>query len=112
MKYYCNLYMSAALEAEKEEIIYKLEHDKFQLNKYLIVPAQNDREQLEFYNASLLLQKIYKKETLFVVGIADGFEGALELVEQITREVYDETKTTDIRAYIQDRQREYEERNA
>lgn len=111
MKYYCHLYISDTLAEKKEEILDKLEHDKFQFNKYLIVFAQNPKEQLEFYQTSLLLQKIYKKEELFIVGIADGFEGALELIEQITQEVYEHTKGADIRSYLQDRQKEFEEKS-
>ena len=34
MKYYHNLYLSDELKEKKKGIIYKLEHDKIQLNKY------------------------------------------------------------------------------
>lgn len=40
MKYYHNLYLSDELKEKKEGIIYKLEHDKIQLNKYVIVLAE------------------------------------------------------------------------
>lgn len=110
MKYYHRLYVSDGLREKKEEIIYKLEHDKFQLHKYVIVLAQSEKNHLEFYDAALLLQKIYKKETLFVVGIADGYDEALLLVKQITQEVYDKTKGADIRTYLRKQQREFEKR--
>ena len=41
MKYYHNLYLSDGLKEKNEGIIYKLEHDKIQLNKYVIVLAEN-----------------------------------------------------------------------
>lgn len=110
MRYYHNLYLSDGLAEKKEDIIYKLEHNKFQLNKYVIVLAQNEKNHLEFYNAALLLQRVFGKKNLFVIGIADGEEEALLLVEKITREVYDKTKGADIRAYLLERQRESEEK--
>ena len=83
MKYYHNLYLSDELKEKKEGIIYKLEHDKIQLNKYVIVLAENANNNLEFYDTALLLQRGWKKRRLLVVGIADGFEEALYLVEKI-----------------------------
>ena len=41
-----------------------------------------------------------------MVGITKGYEEALELVEQITKEVYNETKGADIRSYILNKEQE------
>ena len=62
MKYYHNLYLSDELKEKKEGIIYKLEHDKIQLNKYVIVLAENANNNLEFYDTALLLQRGWKSE--------------------------------------------------
>lgn len=110
MKYYHRLYMSERLMQKKQEIIYKLEHDEFQLHKYVIVLSSSPQNQLELYHVSLLLQNVFRKEQLFVVGIADGFEEALFLVEKITQEVYDETQGADIRTYLLRKQKEFEEK--
>ena len=40
------------------------------------------------------------------MGIAKDHEDALELVEKIVEEVYNETKGTDVRSYILDREQE------
>ena len=40
----------------------------------------------------LLLQPDYPHEDFFVVGIAKGYEDAVELVEQIVQEVYNRDK--------------------
>ena len=109
MKYYHNLYVSDGLKERKEDIIYKLEHDEVQLNKYVLVLGENENNNLEFYDAALLLQRYLKKKDLLVVGIADGFEEALYLVEKITQEVYDLTKDVKIRAYLLERQKKFEE---
>lgn len=111
MKYYHELYMSEELIQKKAEIIEKLEKDKWQMQKYLIVLAKNEKNHLEYFHSVLLLQQSICKDDLFIVGIANGEPGAMELVEKITQEVYDETGGTDIRNYILQKQKEFEEGN-
>ncbi len=111
MKYYHALYMSRKMISKKAEIIERLETDKWQMQTYLIVLARNQKNHLEYFHSVLLLQKTISKEDLFVVGIANGELGAMELVEKITQDVYDKTKTTDIRGYILQKQKEFEEGN-
>lgn len=111
MKYYHALYMSEELVSKKAEILNKFENDKWQMEKYLIVLAKNENNHLEFFNSVLLIQKSIVKDHLFVIGIANGELGAMELIEKITQEVYDETGGTDIRNYILQKQKEFEERN-
>ena len=111
MKYYHALYMSEELIQKKAEIIEKLEKDKWQMEKFLIVLSKNKNNHLEYFHSVLLLQKAISKDDLFVIGIANGELGAMEIVEKITQEVYDETKGTDIRGFILQKQKEYEERN-
>ena len=109
MKYYYNLYWSAEFEKNKDEIINKLESNTVQLNKYLVVLSDNPRNHLEYFDSVLLQQEILGRRELFVIGIAAGHYGAMEIVESITQEVYTETGEADIRGYLLERQREFEE---
>ena len=109
MKYYHNLYLSEGFHDKKEIIIEKLERRQIQLNKYLVVLTKSDANHLEFIDSVLLKQNVFPQEELFLIGIADGYDGALEMVEKITQEVYDRTKGTDIRSYLLETQSEYEE---
>ncbi len=109
MKYYHNLYLSEGFHGKKDIIIEKLERRQIQLNKYLVVLTKSDSNHLEFFDSVLLKQNVFQQEELFLIGIADGYYGALEMVEKITQEVYDKTKGTDIRSYLLKTQREYEE---
>ena len=68
--------------------------------------AQDEKNQLEIHRYILLLQPVFRREELLVVGISKDYEGALELVEEITQEVYNKTKSADIRSYILDREQE------
>ena len=108
MKCYYALYLDKNSSLKKQEILKKLDKDEWQLEKYLIVLSKNEKNHLEIFNSVLLLQKAIDKDDLFLVGIAGGYQEALELIEQITQNVYDETKGTDIRNYIIKKQQEYE----
>lgn len=111
MKYYYALYMDEHVKENKEKIIKNMEKDKWQLEKYLVALTKNEANHLEIFNSVLLVQKAMLKDDLFIVGIASGYTESLELVEKITQEVYDETSGVDIRNYILQKQREYEEGN-
>lgn len=106
MRYYKHLYLMKGLEKKKEKIIRKLEENKFQMNIYIITLAQNEENHLEIYDSILLLQPSFPHEDFFVVGIVKGYEDALDLVEEITQEVYNETKGADIRSYILKKEQE------
>ena len=104
MRYYRYLYLSEGLKKKKDRIIAKLEKKKFQMDIYLITLSCNN--QLEIWNSVLFLQPSFPQTDHFVVGITKGYEEALELVEQITKEVYNETKGADIRSYILNKEQE------
>ena len=106
MRYYRYLYLSEGLKKKKDRIIAKLEKKKFQMDIYLITLSCNGNSQLEIWNSVLFLQPSFPQTDHFVVGITKGYEEALELVEQITKEVYNETKGADIRSYILNKEQE------
>ena len=110
MKYYFNLYWSEEIVGKEKEILNKLGHEKVLLNKYLITMTENDANHLEFFDSVLLKQKLIKRDDLFIIGIAEGYSGALEVVERITQDVYDATKGTDIRHFLLTTQKDFEER--
>ena len=79
---------------------------KFEI--YLITLSKNEKNHLEIYNSALLLQNSMEDKELLVVGIGRGYGDAVELVEMIIKEVYDNTKGTDIRDYILKKQQLFE----
>lgn len=84
MKYYSNLYVSEGLEKKKDKVIARLERRKIQPDLHVILLPECDHNQLEIVNAMYLLQPGYPREGRMVVGIAKGFEEAVELVEEIS----------------------------
>ncbi len=50
--------------------------------------APDEKNQLEIHRYLLLFLPVFHNDEFFVVGISKDYEGALELVEEITQEVY------------------------
>ena len=108
MKLYHDFYVCEHQQKNKKEWIQKLQSCSLFPNVYLITLAGGKQNQLEFFSSILLQQQIIRESDLFVVGLADGYEEALELTEMITQEIYRETGTLEIRQTIEKRQREYD----
>ena len=92
--------VTEGLEKEKEKIIRKLESGKLQPSVHVITLAISEKNQLEIYPTLQFKQPAFPEQDLFVVGITKGYEEAVELVEQIVQEVYEQTGGCDIRSYI------------
>ncbi|GFI43438.1 MAG: hypothetical protein HFG82_07445 [Dorea sp.] len=105
MRYYKHLYLAEGLK-KKEKIIRKLEEKKLQINIHVITLARNEKNQLEIYNSMVFLQPDFPYDDFLVVGLAKGYEDAVEIVEEIAQEVYNKTKGADIRSYILEREQE------
>lgn len=100
MRYYKYLYIQEDLEKKKDKIIRKLNKKKLQPNLHVITLASNPENHLDIISGKFLFQRSFSQEDLFVVGIVKSHDDALDYVESIIREVYDETGGTDIRSYI------------
>ena len=106
MRYYKHLYLTEGLEKKKEKIIRKLEAGKLQPSVHVITLAISEKNQLEIYPTLQFKQPAFPEQDLFVVGITKGYEEAVELVEEISREVYDATGDLELRDYIQAKEQE------
>lgn len=106
MRYYKHLYWSEGLTKKKEKIIQKMDAGKLLPGIFLVTLAPGEQNQLEIHRYVLLLQPVLRREDIFVVGISGDYDEALELVEEITQEVYNKTKGADIRSYILKREQE------
>ena len=105
MRYYKHLYLTEGLEKKKEKIIYVGVVSTWVCVTnlfpwFLFQKTVSERNQLEIYPTIQFKQPAFPEQELFVVGITKGYDEAVELVEQIVQEVYDQTGTCDIRSYI------------
>ena len=100
MKYYKYLYTDQSVCKKKDKIIKKLEDKKITVGYKLIAISNSNRTHLEIIDPLLFLQPDYPEFDQLIVGIAKGYDSALEIVETIFQQVYNETGGTDIRSYI------------
>lgn len=105
LEFYRELYVSSSLKKREKKIIESLKKKKFGSDLYLIVLAQGKQNPLEFFSVLLLKQRIFEDAPLFVIGLADGYSGALKLTEEIVQDVYQKTKDVRLREFILNNQK-------
>lgn len=98
MRFYKKLYISPSLQKKKRQIVWRLKMGKAVPFVYVITLAeQNDL--MNIYQGLILKQPYYRKNPPFVLGIADSYSAALELVQQILMDIHDKTGNYDIRSF-------------
>ena len=86
MRWYEDLYVGYNLLDKKRQVIRKIKNGKPQLNKYVITLPQNDYDTLEIYPSNILNQKWYRDSDMVVVGITEGMEEAMDMIQKIERQ--------------------------
>lgn len=112
IRFYCDLYISDGWEKKQLKLMKKLMQNKLQPSVYVITLAQGRQNHLEFFSSVLLKQHLFEHSDLFIVGLANGYDDAIYMIEQITQQVFDETKTADIRGFLETRQAEFDQKIA
>ena len=87
-----------------------MQKNKLQPSVYVITLSQGKQNHLEYYSSLLLKQHILDNASLFIVGIANGYDGALSLIERIAEEAYEKTGEVNLRKFLLDRQEEFEKK--
>lgn len=101
LKWYKNLYVGDTAKKKIDRIIWKVNHGAGMLDVYLITLPMSEHNQLEIISSSQLLQKPLRRLCPMIVGVACGYGEALDIVFQMTQEVYAATNTANIRAYLE-----------
>ena len=100
MIWYEDLYVGNSIIHKKNKIIWKIRHNAGQLNIYVIALASNDKNLLDIIPAQELLQKGYPRQQLYIVGLAKGYDEAVEVAVSIINEVYQKTGAFAVRKYL------------
>ncbi|OYO51279.1 hypothetical protein C8E03_10137 [Lachnotalea glycerini] len=100
MIWYRNLYVGETARKRKHEIVWKVKHKAGMLGVYLISLSSNQENLLDIIDSSMLIQPYYEKEDIFIVGIACGYDEALELTTRIIETLYKKTGDFKIRQYL------------
>lgn len=104
MKWCRDIYVSDSVADKKRKILHNLKHNKLQINVCVITLPVAPGGIMEIYPAYVLLQQIYKKQDICVIGIAADMQEAYGLAEKIVMDCYDKTGTFDIEKFINERQ--------
>lgn len=102
--WYRKLYVGENADRHIRKIKWKLRHGVGTLRVYLLTMPSNSRNSLDIINAAYLQQPYYKRQQMKVIGIAMSYEEALQVLQQIVTEVYQETHQMDIKGYIESKQ--------
>ena len=100
MRWYEDLYVGYNLLDKKRQVIRKIKNGKPQLNKYVITLPQNDYDTLEIYPSNILNQKWYQDSDIVVVGITEGMEEAMDMIQLIIMDCLNDTGEVKVKKYI------------
>lgn len=102
LNWYKGLYVGNNAKKKKKKLIRRISQGAGVIDVYLITLAANCRDQLDVFSANELLQKIRRKNCPVIVGLACGYWEALELVETMVRQTYQETGTGNVRKWLEE----------
>lgn len=101
LTYHTNIYCNAGMKNKKlDKIKKKLESGFLLSSYYLIALSRNPIDQLEVYDGRQLVQSYYKKNPPYVVGIAESYDDAIELVQVIVKECLDKRGDCNLKEYL------------
>ena len=101
LKFAQNLYLGEGIAPEKlDKLKKRLNRKPLLVNVYLITPARNPAYQLDIFDARQLEQPHYKDAEFLVLGMASGYEDALQLIERITGECLKARGDCNLREYL------------
>lgn len=104
MKFFQNMYVSEAVASCTDELILKIKQNIITPNIYVIAFASNPSNLLDIIPTKDLLQPMYPKKELEIIGLAKGKKDAFALVEHIVGETFTQTGTTNVRDYLTGKQ--------
>lgn len=91
MKWYKDLYMGELAAKRKRKIINRIKHGKVQIGVYVLALPLNDDNILDIYPSYILNQKYYRNIAINIVGIACGYEEAMEVLQRMVIDCYTST---------------------
>ena len=100
LKFSDRVFLGKSLESDPSGVIKKLKKDKLVTGAYILSPAENGIDPIEYFDSKQLKQPYYKGRELLVLGLAGSEEEAIELVSEIY-EASVEYGHESIRSYIE-----------
>jgi len=98
MKFHRELYVGNSI-GNVRKVKWKLKHGAGQLRVFVIALAPGSDE-LEIYHCAFLQQKYYRRNPPCIVGIAGGYEEAVELLQEMIADIYEKTGGYRLKEYF------------
>ena len=98
MEWYDELYVGESIRQKEKKV-------RWQINIYVITLASNPQNLLDIIPSHELLQKGYPKKGLYVIGLAKGYDEAVDVAVSIIDEVFHETGAFEVAAYLKAKSR-------
>lgn len=111
MIWYEDLYVGESIVHKTKKIKWKIRHNAGTIDIYVISLASNEENLLDIIPSRELLQRGYPRRKMFVVGLAKGYEEALEVASSIVEEVYRQTGGFRVREYLREKGRQKGQRD-
>ena len=108
MIWYDKLYVGESMIHKTNKVKWKIRHNAGQIKIYIITLPSNRENLLDIIPSYELLQKGYPKKGLYIVGLAKGYDEAVELAGTIVAEVYRHTGAFAVTDYLLQKRRERE----
>ncbi|MEY8352045.1 hypothetical protein AALB39_01685 [Lachnospiraceae bacterium 54-53] len=100
ISWFDRLYTGEKAEKKRFRIIRGIRRSKPQPGIYVITPASNGNNILDIYPATVLLLPFYRDEDFLIMGIASGYQEALEVAGRIVDDMYRKTGGFDLPAFM------------
>lgn len=91
MKWNRNLYLGDNIKNKKTKTIIQLKMGKICPGIYLLALPANDENVLDIYPAMVVNQKYYRKSKQMIVGIAQGRDEAMIVMQSMIKDCYEKT---------------------
>ncbi|WP_167954717.1 hypothetical protein [Anaerosporobacter faecicola] len=98
--WYDSLYMDDHIRQRATHVTQAIEDHKRLLGVYCIALASNEKNLFDIINVNELLFQHYRRNQIYIIGLAQGKESAKKLVARIIEDVYRETKDFKAREYF------------
>lgn len=100
LDWYKKLYVGETAKKKEKKLVRRISRGRMTPGVYLITLASNGRDQLDILSAVQAVWRGKRGLCPPIVGLAGSYGEALELVEQMARETFDQTGRADIRSYL------------
>ncbi len=99
-EWYPDLYLGEKARKRKRKLIAQVNRGRFYPGLYLITEAANGQDQLDIVDSRCILLKKVEELLPPVVGMAIGYDEAMDVLIDIAQETYDKTGTGNMLEFV------------